>query len=391
MNPSSLFIEIEHVQRKKRQEAVCGDAFTSRQFLPEQRKIAVLSDGLGSGVKANILSCMTAEMAIRFVASDKDIQDAVKLIMNVLPVCRVRRISYATLSIVDTLYSGETRIVEMGNPPILYVRGDRLVDLAYQEFTSPAWHNRALRVATASIQPGDRIIMMSDGITQAGLGTDEHKLGWRIQGCWEFVREQIAADRNISARSLASSIMKKALSHERRFQPHDDMTCAVMYFREPRRMMVMTGPPYHKERDQEMAARLNDFSGKKVICGGTTANIIARELGRAIQTPLKRCGDLPPPSYIGGIDLVTEGILTLSRTFQLLKVRDAAGDHTAAAEFVELLRESDVIDFYVGTRINDAHQDPSLPRELEIRRNIVKQIAKILEEQYLKKIQLHYI
>ena len=169
------------------------------------------------------------------------------------------------------------------------------------------------------------------------------------------------------------------------------MTCAVIYYRSPRQTMVISGPPFHPDQDKEYARQLDSFDGKKIICGGTTANIIARELGRDIFTSLKRSGGLPAASEMNGIDLVTEGILTLSKTYQLLKDRDAVHTPSAATALAELLRESDVIHFYVGTRINEAHQDPTLPRELEIRRNIIKKIIRILEEEYLKEIRLNYI
>lgn len=386
-----LFVEIEYAQRKKQGEGICGDSFALKQVLPEQRRIAVLSDGLGSGVKANILSCMTAQMAVRFVADNKEIQETVKVIMDALPICKVRKISYATLTIVDTFLSGETQIIEMGNPPVFHIRDNDLLQSPQKSIGSPGWHHRTLKMTSTTVKPEDRLIMFSDGITQAGLGTNATKLGWRLQGCLDFSRERIRQKPRISARQLSTEILSEALTHEIGHEPHDDMTCAVMYFRQPRRTIVMTGPPYHQERDREIAQRLSEYPGKKIICGGTTANIIARELQQDLTTPLTHRGKLPPISFMDGIDLVTEGILTLTRSYQLLKQRDLRNEDSAAADLTELLRESDIIEFYVGTRINEAHQDPSLPRELEIRRNIVKRIAQILDEEYFKEIHIHYI
>lgn len=392
MEENHLFVEVDYAQEKKIGEEICGDSFALKQIPEEGRRIVVLSDGLGSGVKANILSCMTAEMAVRFIASDMDLIESVKVIMDVLPVCEIRKISYSTLTVVDTLLSGETRIIEMDNPPHIHLRGNKIVtDEKIEEFTAPGWKNRTIRVSTTLVQPEDRIIIFSDGITQAGLGSKRYHLGWRLSGCLEYAANKITVENKISARKLASEIINEALVHEEDYVPHDDMTCAVIYFRSPRRTMVISGPPFHPEQDREYAQRLANYSGKKIICGGTTANIIARELRREVTTELKRCGDLPPASQMDGIDLVTEGILTLSRTYQLLKDRDAAHDPSAASALAELLRESDIIEFYIGTRINEAHQDPTLPRELEIRRNIIKKIIRVLEEQYLKEIHLNYI
>ncbi len=392
MNENQLFVEVDYAQEKKFGEEICGDSFAVKQIPEEGRRIVVLSDGLGSGIKANILSCMTAEMAVRFIASDMDLIESVKVIMDVLPVCEVRKISYSTLTVIDTLISGKTRIIEMDNPPHIHLRGSKLVtDDECKEFTAPGWKNRIIRVSTTTVEPEDRIIIFSDGITQAGLGSKKFHLGWRFNGCLDYASSLIEKARNISARKLASNIINEALVHEEDLVPHDDMTCAVMYFRSPRRTMVISGPPFHPEQDRNYAKQLEAFPGKKVICGGTTANIISRELRREIQTSLKRYSDLPPSSTMDGIDLVTEGILTLSKTYQLLKDHDFVHDPSAASALAELLRESDIIDFYVGTRINEAHQDPTLPRELEIRRNIVKKIVRVLEEKYLKEIHLNYI
>lgn len=391
MSGQKLFVEIDYAQRNKYGEEICGDSFAVKQFQEEQRRIAVLSDGLGSGVKASILSCMTAEMAVRFIANEMDILESVKVMMDVLPVCEVRKISYATLTVVDTQLSGETRIIEMGNPPFIHLRGSTVVKAETNEYSAPGWHNRTIRISHTHVAPEDRIIIVSDGVTQAGLGNKLYPMGWRSSGCLQYLHKYLHENTNTSSAQLARVVVDEAARHEPQRVSQDDMTCAVMYFRVPRRTMVMTGPPFHPQQDAAYAQRLASYAGKKVICGGTTSNIVARELRRDITTSLKRQGDLPPASTMEGIDLVTEGILTLTRTYQLLSDRSIYWDQTAAAELAMLLRESDIIDFYVGTRINEAHQDPSLPRELEIRRNIIKKIKTILEEQYLKEIHLYYI
>jgi hypothetical protein len=170
------------------------------------------------------------------------------------------------------------------------------------------------------------------------------------------------------------------------------MTAGVIYLRNPRRTLILTGPPFNSERDGEYANMVVNFKGKKVICGGTTSGIIARQLGREVTTDiLSPCGDLPPVSDMKGVDLITEGILTLTRVAKYLAEDKIKHLSDAASKLVDLLLNSDIIDFVVGTRINEAHQDPSLPIDLEIRRNIIKKIAGILEEKYLRKVNLMYI
>jgi hypothetical protein len=388
-----VFVEVEAAQRFRHGEDICGDAFKTLKLAGEGRVIAVLSDGLGHGVKASILSLMTATMALKFTAMDTDIVRAAEVIMDALPVCQTRKISYATFTVADVRADGATRVIEMDNPPIILVREAKSVPLDFVEVSSPRYHERVIRVYNLAMQHGDRLIFTSDGITQAGLGTERLRLGWRSEGCQEFIQEEVAREPSISARSLSQKILSQALRHEPFQQAYDDMTAAVIYLRRPRRVIILTGPPYAATRDKEFAETLSGFDGRKIICGGTTANIVARELGRPIRDCLRGNtggGDIPPAAEMDGVDLVTEGILTLTHAARLLENDDAPREKNPAVELYNLLVESDSIVFVVGARINEAHQDPSLPIDLEIRRNIIKRICQILEQKYLKDTQVSF-
>ena len=385
-----VFVEVEATQRNRYGEDICGDAFKTLRIADEGRVIAVLSDGLGHGVKASILSLMTATMALKYTAKDADIVRTAEVIMDALPVCQVRKISYATFTVVDCLADGATRVIEMDNPPVILVRDGRVVELAYEEVASPRYNDRVIRVYDLTMRPGDRLIFTSDGITQAGLGSERMRLGWRIKGCREFALEQVAKDPKISARALSQKILAQGLRQEPFQRAFDDMTAAVIYLRRPQRTIILTGPPYAAGRDKEFAEAVEDFEGRKIICGGTTANIVARELGRTIRDSLRGGGssDIPPAAEMDGVDLVTEGILTLTRLARLLEGDDPPREKNPASQLYEILLESDSIEFVVGARINEAHQDPNLPIDLEIRRNIIKRICKVLEEKYLKETRI---
>ncbi|MEL7642295.1 MAG: SpoIIE family protein phosphatase [Solidesulfovibrio sp.] len=386
MTGEEVFVEVEAAQRNRYGEDICGDAFKTLRLADEGRTIAVLSDGLGHGVKASILSLMTATMALKYTASDTDIVRAAEVIMDALPVCQVRKISYATFTVVDIRADGGARVVEMDNPPITLVREEQAVNLDFEEVSSPRYNDRVIRVYDLALRPGDRLIFTSDGITQAGLGSERLRLGWRIKGCREFALEEVARDPKISARSLSQKILAQGLRQEPFQRAYDDMTAAVIYLRRPRRTIILTGPPYAAGRDKEFAEALGDFDGRKIICGGTTANIVGRELGRAIRDSLRGGGggDIPPAADMDGVDLVTEGILTLTRTAQLLESDETPREKNPATLLYNILLDSDSIEFVVGARINEAHQDPNLPIDLEIRRNIIKRIRNVLEGKYLK-------
>jgi len=390
--PDELFIEIESCQRNMHGEDICGDYFKTNKLIEEDRVISVLSDGLGHGLKANILSTMTATMALKFTASDADLIRSAETIMNALPVCRVRNISYATYTIVDIRNQTDISIVEMDNPPFLLIRNGQTVSVPYKEVESPALDGRKMKTYYLKASPEDRLVILSDGISQAGIGSEELKLGWRVEGCKLFVLDEVRRDPLISARTLAGRILKEALRMEVDGKAYDDMTVAVFYFRTPRRLLVLTGPPFHEERDTHFANIFDTFKGQKAICGGTTSKIVARELNREIEVVLSSTDDhIPPIAIIEGADLVPEGLLTLTRVAQFLERGESSPNRNAATMLLDLLLESDSIMFLVGTKINEAHQDPTHPMELEIRRNLIKRIAKMLERKYLKDTYVRYI
>ena len=171
----------------------------------------------------------------------------------------------------------------------------------------------------------------------------------------------------------------------------DDVSALILYFRKPRKLLIFTGPPYRQDRDAEYSKTFDDFEGKKAIVGGTTANLIARELGREITTEKYNKGMLPACSHMDGVDLITEGILTLTKVLEYLNEGYDRWPDDAAGRLIELLLDSDVIEFMIGSKLNQAHYDPDLPLELGIRKNVVKQLEKILSGRYIKKVNLKFI
>jgi hypothetical protein len=178
------------------------------------------------------------------------------------------------------------------------------------------------------------------------------------------------------------------------FNPKDDTSCGVVYFREPRRLLLCTGPPIDEANDTVLATTVKDFEGMRILCGATTSDIVSREWGETITDSFEFDDpDLPPVSAMPGIDLITEGILTLTKVTDIL--RDYSPSYPLgkgpADRIVRMLMESDEIHFLIGTRINEAHQDPSLPLDLEIRRTVVRRIARLLEEKFLKEVAVRFL
>lgn len=387
----SLFLDIDCAQQKKYNQNTYGDFFISKRFPEDRRLIAVLSDGLGSGIKANILANMTATMILKFVAADRNLIRATETVMNSLPVCQVRKISYATFSVADCTETGLVRIVEEGNPDFLHIRNGKVVAHEPKIIASKKFPNRSMKTYVLQLEAEDRLIFCSDGVTQAGLGGPLFKLGWRRDGLIDFVEKELDVMPDISCRQLAQDVVAEAQTKEPGELAKDDISCMVIHFRRPRSLLVFTGPPYYSDRDAEYANLFINYDGRKAICGGTTANIVSRELSRPITTEMFAKGALPANSYMEGVDLITEGILTLTKAIEYLEDAPAEMPDDAAGQLVSLFLDSDCITFMVGAKVNQAHFDPDLPLELEIRKNVIKRMEKILTQKYVKQITVHYI
>jgi hypothetical protein len=399
----NIFIEVDYFLERKAGENADGDVFLSKKNAVGSRIVTALSDGLGSGIKANILASLTATMLIEFVLKDIQPRNAAELIINSLPVCRTRGLSYATFTLVDARPDMSVHFIEYDNPPLIIARENGLIEPEktkipierHNKKTGP--EDEALFYSVYYALPGDRIVFFSDGVTQAGIGKGVYFEGWGIERARQRALEEIERCPLVSARDLAQNIVRAAREASGG-AAQDDMSCGVVYFRKPRDLLVITGPPFHEEDDRKLAAIFDEFAGQKVILGGTTAKIIARELGKTIRDPID-FSETPAISLMDGADLVCEGILTLGAAESSLAGEAAAWHNLhssgsfslAASRFTACLLNSDRVTFIVGTKINEAHHDPTMPIEIESRRAVIKRISALLEEKYMKQTIVRYL
>ncbi len=385
-----MFIDIACSQKKKYNQNAYGDYFSSNRFPNMNRVVAVLSDGLGSGIKANILACMTSTMLLKFMENHSDIEKSCEIIMNSLPVCKVRGISYSTFSAIDCFENGKAKIVEEGNPDFIWIRGNEVLKPEFQTIQSKDFKNRKMKVYNITLEKYDRIIFCSDGATQVAMGTKRYPLGLERNGLIGIIKNKLEKDPDISSKDLSDYLVKQIELIAPNRELKDDTSIVSIYCRDPRESLIFTGPPYHQEKDSYFAKSFMEFKGKKAIAGGTTANIISRELNIPVVAKLSmNAGKLPGLSEMEGVDLVTEGILTLTKTLEYLETGKT--EENAAKTLMNFLLDSDVINFLVGAQMNKAHYDPNLPIEIEIRKNIIKQMAEVLEEKYLKKVNVQFV
>lgn len=390
------YFEIEYKLLHKEGQQICGDVVFHKRIQEENRTILVLSDGLGSGVKANIMATMTASMLINFAKANTSMLHTVKTIMTSLPIDSLRQISYATFTLLDIEDDGKVKLFEFGNPAAVVMRNNEPLKLKKsimlveaKSFASP----QKIYSSDFHLLKGDMVIICSDGVSQSGMGGSSYPLGWNEALIEDYLQKLLLKNPTISAKSVRDAVLKQAVINDNNILK-DDASCCVVHIREPRKIMVVTGPPFDDKNDALLGNSLANFDGAKVICGGTSAQIIAREWRKELKAePLRHSSGMPAKSLLQGVDLVTEGILTIGKLQTLLERSETleTEEESPAGELARLFSENDSISFVVGTRINEAHQDPTLPVELEIRRNVVKRIADLLTQKFLKEVTISYI
>jgi hypothetical protein len=341
------------------------------------------------------LATLTASMALNYASFHTKPEVAANIFMRALPKSLDGKESYATFTIIEIEDAGDVRIINYDNPRSILFRKGQLFNPKEIEIPIRGEENarKILRIREFTPMLEDRIIFMTDGINQSGLGSAKFPTGWGLDDIARFVENQITRDYGMSATKLTRKILNQASMNDS-FEIRDDASCGVIYFRQPREFMLITGPPFYKIKDADFVNRIREFPGKKIICGGTTAEIIARELNIDINIQHRFSEkSLPPAAKMEGFEIVTEGILTLGRVEEILEsyTSDIRLSDSPPEEVVKLLTQHDIIHIIVGTRINWAHQDPDQPVELEIRKFVVKRIVRLLETRFFKKVTVELV
>ncbi len=374
----SYFFHISESSLKKKGEELCGDKIKiSRKG---QKTTLVLSDGLGSGVKANILATLTSEILSTMLDAEVPLEEVIKTALGTLPVCKVRNIAYATFTILEMDQVTHTfKIFNFDNPaPFFFRKGKRKQLESYSETIL----ERKVTVFEGELEKGDYISLISDGVLYAGMGR-ELNYGWGWDRVGAYTEELLSLHGMEGSSDLARLMMTKIYSLYGG-EPGDDATFVGVYVRERHPLMVFTGPPLSPEDDLRCIRQIQNFEGKKILCGGTTANIAAKVLGLPIEPEIASMRrDVPPMGKLKGFDLVTEGILTISKALELLKQTDGdlsrlPEDRNGARLLAEELMQADYVQFLVGQKINEFYQNPLLPSSISIRKTLVKELAEFL-------------
>lgn len=386
-------IDIGKYSMNKYEEELCGDHVET--IKTDEGMIIVLSDGLGSGVKANILATLTSKIAITMLKEGASIEETISTIANTLPECQVRKLAYSTFTIVKIKNSGEVYMVEYDNPPIFFYRDGKSFAIRKTKRTI---NNKVIYESKFNMRVGDTLVLISDGVVHAGVGMTLN-LGWQWEHIDQYLRDLVKVEHEASmvARDLLGVCENLYGS-----RPGDDTTVVAIKLQERTYLDLFVGPPKDKSSDEKMVKYIKSAPGKVVLCGGTTANIVAREMNEDIAIDLQHyTHTVPPIGYMRGVDLVTEGLLTLNATKEIISnylenkdkglgVVRITGLDGASRLARMLLEESTHITFWVGQAINPAHQNPDFPENFNLKNTVVKEITKLLNE-LGKEVEVHYI
>lgn len=368
---SELYAEVGIAQLSKKNEELCGDNVGIVRT-PEAT-IIVLSDGLGSGVKANILATLTTKIALSMLKRGIPLEDVVETIAETLPVCKQRKIAYSTLHILKIRPTGKTTVVEFDCPRTLLFRAGKAIPFPTEE----EWiAGKKIRKGRLFLQEQDCLVAVSDGVIHAGIG-GLLPLGWGWEGFAEYF------DHDIEGVPPAQAISQNVINACEGYyvgEPGDDTTCVAVRLRSCRKMILFTGPPGNPDDDRRIVKRFMAEKGMKAIAGGTTANIVSRCTGEQVHVDLTYYDSkVPPTAQLAGVDLVTEGVLTLNGTIERLMAGQYEKGKDGASRLAKMLMDADQISILAGMAINPAHQNPNFPMPVNLKTQLISKLQTILE------------
>ena len=382
----AITVDVAYKSLNKFTEVLCGDKV--ELLKTDDSNIMILADGMGSGVKANILATLTSKILGTMFLNGATLEECVETIVETLPICKVRQVAYSTFSILQVFHSGAAYLVEFDNPSCIFIRNGKLVPIP-QNIREV--QGKKINEYRFQVQRGDALILMSDGTVHAGVG-QLLNFGWLWEDIAKYAVKQYAL--TISAMRLAAAICQ-ACDELYQYRPGDDTTVACMRIINAKPVHLMTGPAQDPSMDEEMVRSFmsGDDSTKRIVCGGTSATIVSRILKKRLDVSMDYVDpDIPPIAYMDGIELVTEGVLTLNRVVQLLR-RYVKNETVSEDFFLELdkpngaslvakmlIEDCTELHLYVGKAINSAYQNPGLPFDLGIRQNLVEQLKTVVEE-----------
>ena len=372
-------------------EQLCGDHVDILEP-DENSTIIVLADGLGSGVKASILSTLTSKIISTMMASGLSIEDCVETIAATLPICSERKVAYSTFTSIHIVNNENAEIIQYDNPHVILLRDGENVEYSEIEMNIGG---KKIYKSHVHLQENDIFIAMSDGCPHAGVGMSLN-FGWKREDIIEFMKTFYFV--GYTAKTLTTLLLDE-VNKLYGGKPADDATVCTVHIRKREPMNILFGPPSNRDDCGKMMSLFFAKEGKHIICGGTTSSIAAKFLGKPLRVNLDFADkDIPPTASLEGADLVTEGVITINRVLEYAK--NYLNDNNSYSEWSckrdgaslicrLLFEEATDINFFVGRAINPAHQNPDLPINFSIKMQLVTELTECLEKMG-KRVKVSY-
>ena len=372
-------------------EQLCGDHVDIVEQ-NENSTVIVLADGLGSGVKASILSTLTSKIISTMMAEGLSLEECVSTIAATLPICSVRGVAYSTFTIIHLINNETAELIQYDNPHVILLREGKNFDYPKNELNI---NGKQIYKSVIDLQENDIFVAMSDGCPHAGIGI-AYNFGWRRDDIISFM--EMIADLGYTAKTLSTMLIDEC-NKQYGYHPGDDATACVVRVRKREPMNLLFGPPRNRDDCDRMMSLFFSKEGKHIVCGGTTSSIAAKYLGKPVRATLNfEQSDVPPIAEIEGVDLVTEGVITINKVIEYAKDALSSNElydqwsikQDGASRICRLLfEEATDINFYVGRAVNPAHQNPDLPINFNIKMNLVEELSSCLK-QMGKRIKVSY-
>ncbi len=372
-------------------EQLCGDHVDIIEQ-NDNSTVIVLADGLGSGVKASILSTLTSKIISTMVAEGIALEECVSTIAATLPICSVRGVAYSTFTIIHLINNSLAELIQYDNPLVIMIRNGEIYDYPKTELNIGG---KLIYKSEIDLRENDIFVAMSDGCPHAGIGI-AFNFGWKREDIAQFMLG--IADVGYTAKTLSTMLIDEC-DKQYGFHPGDDATACVIRIRRREPMNILFGPPRNPDDCDRMMSLFFSKEGKHIVCGGTTSKIAAKYLNKPITTSLKfEKSDVPPIAFIEGVDLVTEGVITINKVIEYAKDsldKNELYEHWSfsrdgASLICRLLfEEATDINFFVGRAVNPAHQNPDLPINFNIKMNLVEELSDCLKKMG-KRIKVSY-
>lgn len=363
-------------------EEVCGDCVTIRQS--RGGVIGVLADGMGSGVKANILSTMGSTILSTMLLGGEPLESAVDVVVRSLPVCSERGMNYCTFSVIKVDNNGIAKLAEFDNPQAWIIRNCQVVQ---PERTLRQVEDKAIWESSLPLIEGDLVVVTSDGALNAGMDNQfSYRWNWDSVAQWLCQRGHTFT----SARRAASELVG-AVDNLYGGRPTDDVTAMVLRVMHNQTVNLMYGPPEYPEDDSFMVHEFMESEGAKIICGGTTSQIVSRVMDIPVVTMPETAADgVPPIGFMTDIDLVTEGVLTVTRAGDIIEryyqdtngdFKELDGNNGGAILAKQLIENCTELRVFIGRAQNPGYEGKDVPLDLNIKMKAIDRLCSLLDQQ----------